>query len=187
MVKKMHMILVNHQFPLAKDIQIDLVPISKKLQIHKIIYNDLFDMLDEMIKLGLKPIICSAYRSYSRQEELYRKKCQYYIEKGYSDSVAQDLASQWVAKPGYSEHQTGLALDIVSLDYQELDINQEQTKEQQWLMNNSWRYGFILRYPKDKENITYVHYEPWHYRYVGKEAATKIYNKKITLEEYLEY
>ena len=181
----MEILLVNDSHPLNQDQQIHLKTISKNLQIHEMIYDDLFHMLDEMIKKGLKPVICSAYRSFQRQKELYEKKCQYYLSKGYHQTMAQKLASQWVAKPGCSEHQTGLALDIVSGDYQQLDQDQEKTKEQQWLMKNSWRYGFILRYPQGKQDITHVHYEPWHYRYIGKIAATEIYNKQITLEEYL--
>ena len=182
----MNILLVSENHPLNQNIQIPLKTISKNLQIHEMIYDDLFHMLNEMIKAGLKPVICSAYRSFQRQKELYEKKCQYYQNKRYSFDIAQKLASQWVAKPGCSEHQTGLALDIVSVDYQQLDEKQEQTQEQQWLMLNSWRYGFILRYPKGKQSITHVNYEPWHYRYVGKIAATEIYNRQITLEEYVE-
>lgn len=185
-VKIMNILLVSENHPLNQNIQIPLKTISKNLQIHEMIYDDLFHMLNEMIKAGLKPVICSAYRSFQRQKELYEKKCQYYQNKRYSFDIAQKLASQWVAKPGCSEHQTGLALDIVSVDYQQLDEKQEQTQEQQWLMLNSWRYGFILRYPKGKQSITHVNYEPWHYRYVGKIAATEIYNRQITLEEYVE-
>jgi len=90
-----------------------------------------------------------------------------------------------VALPGTSEHQTGLAVDIVDAGYQSLDEKQERTAVQQWLMKNSWRYGFILRYPNHKSDITGIYYEPWHYRYVGKEAAKEIYEKDICLEEYI--
>ena len=79
-----------------------------------------------------------------------------------------------------------MALDIVSVDNQRLDKSQENTKEQQWLMKNSWKYGFILRYPKNSMDKTHVHYEPWHYRYVGKDFARTIYKRGITLEEYLD-
>ena len=96
-------------------------------------------------------------------------------------------AGKWVAVPGTSEHQTGLALDIISSSYQVLDRDQENTAEQRWLMENSYKYGFILRYPSDKSEITGINYEPWHYRYVGKEAAKEIYEKGLCLEEYLEY
>ena len=92
-----------------------------------------------------------------------------------------------MARPGTSEHQLGLALDIVSTSYTNLDKKQERTKEQKWLMANSYKYGFILRYPSDKCDITGINYEPWHYRYVGKAAAKEIYEKGICLEEYLLY
>ena len=95
-------------------------------------------------------------------------------------------AATVVAKPGTSEHQIGLALDIVSYDYQELDDEQMNTPEQKWLMEHCWEYGFILRYPQDKAAITGIIYEQWHYRYVGKEAAKEIYEQDLTLEEYLQ-
>ena len=94
-------------------------------------------------------------------------------------------AARWVAQPGTSEHQTGLALDIVAAGYQILDEEQEDTAEQKWLMENSWKYGFILRYPSEKSDITGIGYEPWHYRYVGKAAAADIYRTGVCLEEYL--
>ena len=91
----------------------------------------------------------------------------------------------WVARPGTSEHQAGLAVDIVSVEYQVLDEGQEDTPLQQWLMAHCWEYGFILRYPTDKSDLTGVGYEPWHYRYVGEEAAKAITEQGICLEEYL--
>ncbi|MEE0202655.1 MAG: M15 family metallopeptidase [Muricomes sp.] len=87
--------------------------------------------------------------------------------------------------PGTSEHQLGLAVDIVDIENQILDEDQEKTAVQKWLMENSWRYGFILRYPNDKSDITGIIYEPWHYRYVGNEAAKEIYDLDVCLEEYL--
>ena len=90
-----------------------------------------------------------------------------------------------MAPPGTSEHQTGLALDIVAASYQLLDEGQEDTAEQQWLMANSWKYGFILRYPSEKSDITGIGYEPWHYRYVGRAAAAEIYHSGVCLEEFL--
>lgn len=94
-------------------------------------------------------------------------------------------AARWVAPPGTSEHQTGLALDIVSADYQLLDEKQAETPEQQWLMEHCWEYGFVLRYPTDKSAVTGIGYEPWHYRYVGKEAAREMVRRGVCLEEYL--
>ena len=91
-----------------------------------------------------------------------------------------------VAVPGTSEHQLGLAVDLVDLDNQNLNESQEETAVQKWLLGNSWKYGFILRYPNDKRGLTGIIYEPWHYRYVGKDAAREIYETGVCLEEYLE-
>ena len=98
---------------------------------------------------------------------------------------AEEAAAFWVAPPGASEHQTGLAVDIVDADYLELDEGQESTATQQWLMTHCTEYGFILRYPTDKSATTGIGYEPWHYRYVGKEAASAITQSSLCLEEWL--
>ena len=108
------------------------------------------------------------------------------MQAGYSEEEARTETARNVAKPGTSEHQLGLAVDIVDKDYQVLDEAQEDTAVQKWLMENSWRYGFILRYPGDRSDITGIVYEPWHYRYVGRKAAEEIYREGIVLEEYLE-
>ena len=105
--------------------------------------------------------------------------------QGYSQERAEEAAGELVAVPGTSEHQLGLALDIVDVANQVLDERQENTEVQKWLMKNSWKYGFILRYPTDKSDITGISYGPWQYRYVGKEAAKEIYEAGICLEEYL--
>ena len=118
------------------------------------------------------------------------------IELGipFSDPVAEgpviqqadERAAQVVARPGTSEHNLGLACDIVALDYQNLDDGYAETPEAKWLYENCAKYGFILRYPPDKEDITGVIYEPWHFRYVGEQAAQEIMQRGICLEEYLE-
>ena len=122
---------------------------------------------------GYNIIAVSTYRPYEYQEKIYND---YVIKKG---KYYADLAS---ARAGYSEHQTGLAVDVadLSLDYD----NFEKTKEFKWIKNNAHKYGFILRYPKAKFHITGFKYEPWHYRYVGVNIATYIYKNNITLEEY---
>ncbi len=118
----------------------------------------------------------SAYRSYNTQNSLYQR---YKNQHGFA------WAESYSARPGHSEHQTGLAIDMVTSS--STFDNFEDTKEYQWLMNNAHKYGFILRYPKGKEHITGYHYESWHYRYVGKEIATKIHDLNITYEEYYAY
>ena len=129
---------------------------------------------NDAYKKGLKIIVVSAFRAYSYQKNLYNK---YVIENGL------EYADRCSARAGHSEHQTGLAIDIMGSnnDYNIFD----KSKEFNWMTNNAHKYGFILRYPKGKEHITGFKYEPWHYRYVGIEAASIIHEKKITLEEYI--
>lgn len=121
---------------------------------------------------GINLIGTSAYRSYKTQVKIMNKNIK---EKGL------DYANNYVALPGKSEHQTGLAIDVTN----EARCFDKTSLEAQWLANNAYRFGFILRYPEKKENITGYNYEPWHVRYVGKEAAKEIYNRDLTLEEYL--
>ncbi|MDE7244184.1 MAG: M15 family metallopeptidase, partial [Oscillospiraceae bacterium] len=128
----------------------------------------------------------SSYRPREKQEELFRNKKERLLAQGYSEKDAETEAGKEVAVPGTSEHQLGLALDIVDVNHQLLDSSQENTAVQKWLMDHSWEYGFILRYPSGKSDITGIIYEPWHYRYVGKDAAKEIYEQGICLEEYLE-
>lgn len=143
-------------------------------------------MLADCESDGQRPVICSAYRSHSYQVGLFDNKVSRLRAQGLSDEDARDEAMTVVALPGTSEHQTGLALDIVDAGYQELDEAQEDTAVQKWLMANSWRYGFILRYPTGKSRVTGIIYEPWHYRYVGREAAREMYDSGMCLEEYLD-
>ena len=144
------------------------------------------DMIDGCYDAGLTPVICSAYRTQDFQQTLYDNKVSEWMEQGYSRGDAREKAGHQVAVPGTSEHQLGLAVDIVDVNYQLLDTNQENTAVQKWLLENSWRYGFILRYPTDQTDVTGIVYEPWHYRYVGKEYAQDIYKKGLCLEQYLE-
>lgn len=119
----------------------------------------------------------SGYRSYSRQTEIYNNTVK---------TRGKSYAEKYVARPGASEHQTGLTIDLNSLNYGKLEKDFENTKAFKWLMSNCHKYGFILRYPKDKQQITGYNYEPWHFRYVGEYHAAKIMKSGITLEEYLE-
>ena len=116
---------------------------------------------------------------------LFNNKIRRLVLEGVDPDEAPDIAAMSVAKPNTSEHQLGLAVDIIDFFYTNLDKGQEDTATQQWLMENSWRYGFILRYPNGSSEITGIIYEPWHYRYVGQEAAEEIYELGVTLEEYL--
>ena len=145
---------------------------------------DLQAMLQAARDEGLSPMICSSYRSWERQTTLFEKQVVKQQNTGLPYEEAYEKAKTVVAFPGTSEHQTGLAADIVATSHQLLDDSQEQTAEQQWLMEHCWEYGFILRYPKDKSDITGIIYEPWHYRYVGHEVAQYIHENGLCLEEY---
>lgn len=179
------LLLVNAWQELPEDYQVELRTLANGLQVDERIYDDLNDMLTDCRKAGLEPIVCSAYRTESTQTRLYRNKISRLLSAGWSRDTVEQEAARWVAPPGTSEHQTGLALDIVSADYQLLDEKQAQTPEQQWLMAHCWEYGFVLRYPTDKSAVTGIGYEPWHYRYVGKEAAREMTQRGVCLEEYL--
>lgn len=181
------LLLVNPWTPLPEDfLPGELVPVQNDQAVDARAYPDLQDMLQDMSQAGLSPLICSSYRSQERQQELYDNKVQRVMDEGVSLEAAQAEAARWVARPGTSEHQTGLAVDIVSLSNQMLDETQESTPEFQWLAENAWKYGFILRYPEDKSEKTGIAYEPWHFRFVGKEAAAEIHDLGLCLEEYLE-
>lgn len=143
-----------------------------------IVYKNFKKMATDMNNLGYDIDIMSGYREYIYQEKLYNKSLN---DKGFAYTFRS------VAKPGCSEHQTGLAIDICVYKNEKCYVEHEieDMEEDTWLRNNAYKYGFILRYPKGKEDITGYNYEPWHYRYVGK-IAEEIYFNNITLEEYLE-
>lgn len=143
-------------------------------------------MLSDGNETGLELMVCSAYRSNERQTKLFNEMKDGYIAKGMTEQEAYDKTRTIRAIPGTSEHETALAADIVSVNYQTLDNGFEKTPEFKWLYENCAEYGFILRYPRDKTNITGTIYEPWHYRYVGVDMAKEIMSQSICLEEYVE-
>ena len=148
------------------------------------------EMLADAEAAGNKLYLVSGYRSVARQKALFERKVTSFVEEGLPREQAEKNAAQWVARPGTSEHNLGLAADIVSADWysnhSDLTADFEQTPQFAWLKAHCAEYGFILRYPQGKESITGVTYEPWHYRYVGREAAQIIMQRGITLEEYKE-
>lgn len=144
-------------------------------------YDDLMNMINAAADDGVKLTVVSSYRRYESQQRLYNKKVQYYKNKGYSDADAREVAATVVAVPGTSDHGLGLAVD-----FNYLSPKYENTKELTWLRNNAEEYGFVMRYPKNKENVTGVIYEPWHYRYVGVDNAVKMNDEGLCLEEYVE-
>ena len=177
------LILVNKYYKLDETYSLNLVEMDMKYSkkegamLNKEAY-DAFKRLSDAAKLeGLSILNQSAYRSYNTQSILYNN----YIKQ---DGL--EWTDKWSARPGHSEHQTGLALDVLTKDCQTLG-DFEKTKEFKWMKKNAHKYGFILRYPEDGTLKTGYGYEPWHYRYVGLDAAKTIYEEKITFEEYYAY
>ncbi len=181
-----NLILVNPWNSLPADYTLSLTELKNGLSVDSRCYPDLQAMMDACRADGLSPVICSAYRTQEYQEKLFQNKVSRLTAQGYSEADAAVEAGKSVAVPGTSEHQLGLAVDIVDINNQHLDESQESTAVQKWLMKHCWEYGFILRYPNDKSEITGIIYEPWHYRYVGHEDAEQIHSLGVCLEEYLE-
>lgn len=184
--------LVNKQNPIGSVTPTDLVQLTCRVnpghepeyyQLRNCAAQALYAMMDAMEADGITDIyVTSTYRSYERQQELYTGYVNQYLAQGMSREEAEAKASRTSAKPGESEHQTGLCLDFSTSTS---SFVQENSAAYEWLSKNAYKYGFILRYPKDKVNITQYDYEPWHYRFVGRTAATEIALSGLCLEEYL--
>ncbi|MBO4951196.1 MAG: M15 family metallopeptidase [Clostridia bacterium] len=180
-----NLVLANPWNKLPEDFTVELSDIGGGHMVDSRIVDDLNQMMSDLARAGHSAFICSSFRTNTKQTTLYNNEVNEYLAMGYSEEEAAVEAGKWVAVPGTSEHQTGLAVDIMSNYYLKLDKGQEDTEEQKWLMENSWKYGFVLRYPNDKSHITGIYYEPWHYRYVGKDAAKEMFERDVCFEEYL--
>lgn len=177
--------LVNPWNEVPEDLDVSLATVDGYL-VDRRCRRALYDMLSDCREQGYLPIICSAFRTMEYQDMLYNNKIKRLMAEGVPRADAPSIAAQSVAIPGTSEHQLGLAVDIISETYTNLDRYQEQTAVQQWIMQNCWRYGFILRYPNGTTDITGIIYEPWHYRYVGAVTAKAVHESGLVFEEYLE-
>ena len=176
-----NLILVNRNSYIPDDYQVELTELSNGKKVDSRIYPELQEMFNDARAQGYGLFVREGYRTQEEQQQLMDEKIEAYENEGKSKSEAKKLAEQWVAIPGTSEHQLGIAVDI----------NADTTKSSSddvynWLAENAHTYGFIKRYPSNKTDITGVINEPWHYRYVGKEAASKIYSQGICLEEYID-
>lgn len=180
------LILINKQHSIPEGYEFPLGTISGSMRCDERILEDLLTMMQAAKDEGVDLVICSPYRDYNRQTYLFNRKITRYMDAGMSYMDAYKTASMTVTSPNASEHRIGLAIDFYSSTYKNLNEGFADTATGQWLAANSYRFGFILRYPKDKEYITGIEYEPWHFRYVGVEAATVITQKGITLEEFWE-
>lgn len=176
-----NLILVNCDNYIPTDYEVELTELSNGEKVDSRIYPELQEMFNAARAQGYGLFVREGYRTQEEQQQLLDEKIEAYENEGKSKSEAKKLAEQWVAIPGTSEHQLGIAVDI----------NADTTKSSSddvynWLAENAHTYGFIKRYPSNKTDITGVINEPWHYRYVGKEAALEIYSQGICLEEYID-
>ena len=175
-----NLIVVNKWNEIPEDYSVTLTELSNGQKVDSRIYPYLQEMFDAMRAAGIYPVVREGYRTAEEQQAILDERIQRYRNEGYSRSRAERIAKEWVAVPGTSEHQLGIAVDINA------DKTRSTNEEvYQWLAENAYKYGFILRYPQGKEDITGAEYEPWHYRYVGKEVAGEIYTGQICLEEYM--
>lgn len=176
-----NLILVNRDNYIPADYEVQLTELSNGKKIDSRIYPELQEMFNAARAQGYGLFVREGYRTQEEQQQLMDEKIEAYENEGRSKSEAKKLAEQWVAIPGTSEHQLGIAVDINA------DISKSSRDDvYNWLEENAHRYGFIKRYPSNKTDITGVINEPWHYRYVGKEAALAIYSQGICLEEYID-
>ena len=174
-----NLIVVNRWNELPEDYDVELTELSNGQMVDSRIYPYLQEMFDVARTEDVYPVVREGYRTAEEQQEILDDKIQSYINQGYSQAKAERTAKEWVALPGTSEHQLGIAVDI---NADKSKCSNEDVYE--WLAENAYKYGFVLRYPPGKQKITGTSYEPWHYRYVGEEAAKEIYERGICLEEY---
>ena len=179
------LILVNPWHHLPEGYNVETTTLTNGESVDSRCYQALMDMLEDCRAGGGTPIVCSSYRPHEKQVTLFENQVKPLMAAGMTREEAEKEAGTVVAVPGTSEHELGLAVDICDTNNQLLDASQADTPTQKWLMAHCWDYGFILRYPEDKSDVTGIIYEPWHYRYVGTEAAAQIRDRGICLEEYL--
>ncbi|MBO5479311.1 MAG: M15 family metallopeptidase [Clostridia bacterium] len=175
--------LVNKNNSVDRSYVPELEELDDGIMFDKRAISYLRSMINAMNKKGITKVwVQSAYRSYEKQEELFNRKVQYYKNQGKKQEEAETLAQTVVQRPEMSEHNLGLAADFNTVNNEF-----EKTKAFEWLQENAADYGFILRYPKDKQEITGITYESWHWRYVGENHAKTMKEKGYCLEEYIEY
>lgn len=175
----LNLLVINKNNAISDSYKFSLVDFNGK-PINSEIMSPLESMINDAKKDNINIYVSSGYRSVERQTVLYNRKVSYFLKKGFSKAQAEIEAAKIVAKPKTSEHHTGLAIDFNSIKDSFC-----KTKEYDWLLKNSYKYGFILRYPKNKSDVTNITFEPWHFRYVGLEHAKYIMENRICLEEYI--
>lgn len=176
-----NLIMVNDEYHVPQNYAVELTQLDNGERVDKRIYPALQEMFDAAEEEGIYMVVAEGYRTQEDQQELMDEKVEEYQEKVLVKFVAQWFAEKWVAVPGTSEHQLGIAVDI-NAD----GIHSAGSEVYAWLAEHAHEYGFIQRYPEDKTEITGINYEPWHYRYVGEDVAGEIYEEDICLEEYID-
>ena len=183
------MVLVNHTSKMPDDYTFDTKECGSATAVNKTLQTVACDAFLSMQKAaaadGVTVWMQSGYRSVSYQTKLYERKTQYYRDQGFDEATAKEKAAAVVNPPGYSEHNCGLAADLNSPEHTGLDEGFENTAAFRWLCEHAVEYGFILRYPKGEEAKTEITYEPWHWRYVGRENAVKISASGLCFEDYI--
>lgn len=181
----------DRDFPEDKDSLIEIPAEYRKpdaIYLYKIALNALIPMMNDMFAQNIDDVfVTSAYRRYDKQQQLFDSYVAELMNKyGWKEDIAYAEVLKDTALPGQSEHQTGLCVDFMTHSMNKLDNSFEETEAFEWLKENSWKYGFVLRYPKDKESVTGYIYESWHYRFVGVDVASVMYQTGLCYEEYLE-
>ncbi len=183
------MVLVNHTNKMPDNYTFDTKECGSQTAVNKTLQTAACDAFLEMQKAaatdGVTVWMQSGYRSVKYQTGLYERKTKYYTDRGYDTATAKEMAAAVVNPPGYSEHNCGLAADLNSPEHTGLDEGFENTTAFRWLCEHAVEYGFILRYPKGAEDKTEITYEPWHWRYVGRENAAKISASGLCFEDYI--
>lgn len=177
--------LINKQHPVPEGYEFTLATIKGSMKCDERIIPELQQMMQAAQKDGVSLVIRSPYRDYERQIYLFNRKIKNYMKGKMSYLESYRTTAQAVTVPGASEHQVGLALDITSDTYTTLTEGFADTEAGKWLAAHSYEYGFILRYPDGREDITGICFEPWHFRYVGKSAAKYMYDHELTMEEFV--
>lgn len=181
-----YLLLANAENPLPQDWSIQTEEVQNGYEMDKRAAPAMREMIQAAKEDGVELMLCSAYRSVEKQQQLFDRSQQAYMAQGMSEEEAYAKTATETAIPGTSEHQTGLAADIVTPTYQMLDAGFADTPAGQWLSEHAAEYGFVLRYPQDKQEVTGIIYESWHYRFVGKTHAKLMKESGLCLEEYLQ-
>ena len=178
------LVLINKQHPISDEYDFKLGSFSTGMRCDERVIEDLLLMMQAAKKDGMNLVVRSPYRTSDHQEDNFNDRIKSYMRQGLSYMEAYKATSRVITVPGCSEHEVGLALDITSDSYSDLKQGFADTEEGKWLAEHSSEYGFVLRYPEGKEYITSIEYEPWHFRYVGREAAAVMKEENLCLEEF---